>query len=392
MEQRLRTSVVTSLMSTMGTGLACVPRVYSLDMNTALLSLVGNKAIELRKRPTVQFALVVNVLVGFAASYRGRFSNIGEIFQDESSSYERTLDNLFGENMVTIPVKSHLLVRHLFEMSFGRLGSFGLQFAFEAKRATVNLFPSLVPKKLFLRGDSRAIESEVNTNHHVTVRDRRFGDGEDDVQAPLALFVDEVCGGIWIAHILLTEVRHRKRDDSTSFNGRQTHHALCPIEAVGTLVVANRTQRTLWTLDRRVPSFMPALFPGLLHLFEMFRVVLLFPGQGTFQRFGCFETGLNENIGVQRGELFAHGRVRGMVQLDPVLFVDVPSVATDCIEDFRKLLHGLCKQLCLFGCGMKLYLYRSIHTENIAYIQRNCKYRKISQEREKGGARFHPIA
>ena len=187
------TSIVSGLMTTTATGLTRMSWVNLLNTNTALLSLVGNEAIELSKRPTMHLAFVVHVLVVLAAPHLGSLTNISEIFKNDGCTTMGTGNYLFREDMITIPVKVLLLLSNLFEMSLSRFSSFGLQFAFEAKRATVNLFPSLVAEELFVRGDSRTIETQVNPNDGIIFRDNRFGYGENNMQPPFAFFTDEVC-------------------------------------------------------------------------------------------------------------------------------------------------------------------------------------------------------
>ena len=152
-EQTLRTSIVTSLMPTLATRLRRVTWVNLLDTDTALLPFVGNIAVQLGKRPPVQLALVVNVLVVFAASHLGRFSDVGEIFQDNRCTSRGTGDNLLTQNVITVLVETRLLATQFLEVTLCGFSSFDLQFTFESEGAAVNFFPSLASKKLFVRGD-----------------------------------------------------------------------------------------------------------------------------------------------------------------------------------------------------------------------------------------------
>jgi len=241
-------------MSTLATRLACVAWVNLLDTDTALLPLVGNEAVELGKRPTVQFPLILDVLVVLATSHLRGLTNIGEVLKDYGCTSGGTGNNLFTQNVIAVLVKSHLLIRQLFQVSLGRFGSFALL-------ACLNYL----------------------------------------------------------------------------------------------------------------------LFVGCLFFYN--------PRKGTFEGFGCFDASLNEDIGIQLRKLFSHLIVGRMVQLDPVLFVGVPSVTAHGIEHIRKLFYGVSQLLGLFGRHMKLYLYRSIHVNGIAYTQTYCKYTSVYEVKETGRKR-----
>jgi len=364
-------------MTALATRLGRVSRVNLLDANTALLPFIGDEAVQLSKCPTVQLALVVNVLVVFAASHVRVLTNIGEVLKDNRCASRGTGNNLFAEDMIAIPMKSRLLQRQLFQVSFGTLGSFGLQFSSQSEGTTVNLFPSFASQELTVAGYSRAVESQVNTDNRSILRNNRFRYGDDHMQPPFAVFADEVCCCVRIADVLLTKTWDREGNNGTSLNRREAYHALCPIEGIRALVVTDRAYKALRTRNRLKRWNGASLFLRFLNTLEVFGRVLLFPRKGTFEGFGCLTTGLNEDIRVQLGELFSHRMIRGMVQLDPVLFVGVPSVLTHSIEDVRKLSRRLFKHLCLFGGCMKLYLYRSIHTRSRTYTQRYCKYTQV---------------
>lgn len=57
-----------------------MPRVNLDHGDTPFLRFVGDEAIELGKRPTVQASFVVNVLVLLASPHLGGLANVGEVF------------------------------------------------------------------------------------------------------------------------------------------------------------------------------------------------------------------------------------------------------------------------------------------------------------------------
>src|SRR5205085_11144137 len=107
-EETLRTTVVTSLMSTFATGLGRVSRVDFHDLDTSFLCFVEDEAIQLSKAPPVKTSLRVSFLAFAIANLRG-CSNVGEIFQNESAARSGMLNNSLREDVIAIPVESHLL-------------------------------------------------------------------------------------------------------------------------------------------------------------------------------------------------------------------------------------------------------------------------------------------
>lgn len=353
-EQRLRTSVVTSAMPTTRTRLRRVAWVNLLDADTALLPFISNEAVQLGKCPTMQLAFVLNVLVFLAASNLGSLTDVGEIFKNNGCTSRGTDDNLLTEDMIAIPVETRLTLTQFLEVAFGGFSSFGLQFALEAKRATVNLFPSRVAKKVFVRGDSRAVESQVNANDGAILRHNRFGYGHDHMQPPLAIFVQQVGSGVGIAEVLTAKIRHREGNGLLAMRRRKSDHALCPIESVGMHVVTRTTSHTPRTLDRCEAWFRLAELSCFLNFFAVFCFVFSFPRKGTFERFGGLDTRLYQEVRHQPRTGRFGIVVRGMMQLDPVLFLRVPSVLTHHVIGMRELCQRLSECVGLFGGRMQV--------------------------------------
>jgi hypothetical protein len=140
------------LIATFRARLTGVSWVYLDDQLTAFLRFVSSKAIQLCKGPTVQLAFVLNSLLVLTTSHLRSFANVGEVLKDDGSALWSSLNDSLAEDMVTVPVKTSLLLRHLFEMSFSRLASFGLKLSTDAETAAINFFPVLVTKKVTLLG------------------------------------------------------------------------------------------------------------------------------------------------------------------------------------------------------------------------------------------------
>jgi len=161
-EETLRTAIGTMLITTTRTGLTGMPGVNDGYPDTTLLRFVGGKVIQLGKRPTMQLPLVLDVLVLLASTQMRRLTNIGEVLEDEGSPCRGVLNEAFGEDMICVPAESPLFARQLYEMSFRRLCSFGLQLAFETEATTLYFFPVRASQEASIGGHSGMVETEVN--------------------------------------------------------------------------------------------------------------------------------------------------------------------------------------------------------------------------------------
>lgn len=110
-------------------------------LDPVFLPFVFDKGVELRESPTMQFPLVLNVLVLFTTPDLGRFTDVGEVFQDNRCPSWGVLDDAFTQDVVTIAVESLLLFAHLFQVTFGRLRSVRLELATETEGTAIYPFP-----------------------------------------------------------------------------------------------------------------------------------------------------------------------------------------------------------------------------------------------------------
>src|ERR1700675_4791313 len=133
--------------------------------HSSFRSLIREKAVELVKAPCMQTALGSHILVCLATSDLACLSNVGQILNHDGATGCSILDNSLGEDMITVPVESHLFSRKLFEMLLGRLCSFGLEFALQTKAAAVNLFPVATTQKLTLRSNGWSVETQINAHN-----------------------------------------------------------------------------------------------------------------------------------------------------------------------------------------------------------------------------------
>src|SRR5205807_4579878 len=151
------------LIATLRTGLTGMPGVYLDDSDTSFLGFIGDEVIQLSECPTVQTSLSFGFLMG------DTLANSSQVLKHDRAPRSRMLHQTLREYMLAIPVEALLPFAQLFQVTFGRLRSVGLQFSLEAKRTTINLFPVTVAKELSRAGDSRPIQPQVNPDHLIAV-------------------------------------------------------------------------------------------------------------------------------------------------------------------------------------------------------------------------------
>src|SRR5437879_6353314 len=108
------------LIATLGTGLRRVPGVNFDHGYPFGLCLVGGESQELGKAPTVHPSL------SFALTVRDVLANVGEVLKHQGTAWHRVLDHAFRKHMVMVSSLPKQFSTQLFQVSFCRLGAFGL--------------------------------------------------------------------------------------------------------------------------------------------------------------------------------------------------------------------------------------------------------------------------
>lgn len=279
--------------------------------HTAFSSFIREKAVKRVKAPGMQAALDGNILVRLATSDLGCLSNVGQILNHDSAASGAVLHNSFGEDMITVPVESHLFSRKLFEVLLGRLCSFGLKFAFQAKATTVNFFPVASTKELTLGGDSGSVETQVNTHNLIDRGDVRLRDLYDHMQPVLPVAVNKIGSSDPMPLVLCAKTGYGKRDSHLTAGGGQTRCLGFPVESRGLQVVPHGAQLALRTFHRM------KLGDGITLLFGFFNFpggrnfMFLFSSTSTCEGFSCFDTRLDKQVTYQSRTPSYHGTSYG---------------------------------------------------------------------------------
>ena len=101
-EQGLRTAIIAGLVPTTRAHLRGMTWVYPFHADAAFLCLVERETIELSKGPTVQLALVIDVLVLLATSHLGGIPDVHQVLKDNRRAWGSVLNDTLGEDMIAV--------------------------------------------------------------------------------------------------------------------------------------------------------------------------------------------------------------------------------------------------------------------------------------------------
>ncbi len=240
--------------------------VYLDDIDTSFLGFIGDEVIQLSECPTVQAPFVLPMLLLFASSHLGRVSNVREVFQHDGRAKSSVLYDTLGKDMITVAVESLLFLTQLLEMFLGRLTSFRLKVSLETKITLVNLFPAPITMELPLAGDSRPIQSQVNPDHLIAVRDNWLRNIDHDMHPPSTHAETHISSSVFPSIVFGTVSRNRKGNTLLACTRRETNLLLLPVQGIGLLIVTDTTRlasRTVYGLE--LGSWLAA-FEGLRYL------------------------------------------------------------------------------------------------------------------------------
>src|SRR5262249_52983258 len=159
-------------------------------------------------------------------------SNVGEVLKHNSCAIRGMLNDTPGKDMITVPVEKGLPLAQLFQVTFGRLRSFGLQLSTHAEVTAINFFPVRITEELMLRGDSRMSKPKVYTYDQGGLFNVRFFDADHDVQPPFAFAITQIGGSNWIACVVLAEMRNGERDCLLTLRSGKTDRLCFPCQRV----------------------------------------------------------------------------------------------------------------------------------------------------------------
>ena len=301
------------LITTARTSLRSVARVNRYHLHSGFLNFVSKKSPELGKRPAMQPALAFTMPGAYPVS------NLSQILNHDSCARGGTLDNPFGENVVTITPKPYLSASQLSQVAFSRFSAFGLKCPPIAEVAVVNLFAMFLTKKLSLRSNRRVVKTQIHADNFTASNVVNFWQANYHIQPELTFAVKQVSTVNRIAGVF--------SGVATKWTGTTRPPALPVVKAVKlsvlpfltTLVVADRTKPRTWLTG--------------------FSTVFL-SSKSAFQSFGSLDPGCANKLARQHHQGF-NQIVSGFMKFNAVFLGVLPAVLTDIVKDLGESVQGL---------------------------------------------------
>ena len=233
-EQRAASSVIPRRECTAGARLRGQSRINRDHRTTASLGLVRDELANLGERPAVYPA---------RARSCGRLdprADVGQVLDDDRPSGWRDRDDLLGEHVIAIAAKQSLAMTHPAQSALGAPGSLRLQRPPVFEVAPFDRAPRLLTQESVGAGDGWLRQSEINADNSVGRGDLGGRNGHDGMQPPGSAAIHQVGRVMRSTHVLRGVGGNRKRHFLPTACGREARRLLCPVQAVGILVVPRR--------------------------------------------------------------------------------------------------------------------------------------------------------
>lgn len=334
------------------TSLRGMPGVYCHNLTSESLSLVLQKTFELGKTPGVEPAL------GFSTRGFDPRPDISEIFHNDSCAWLNAAENRGRKNVVAIPSESLFTTSEASKVPMSRLRTVGLQCTSKAEYSFNNFLHVSIAMKAVVRADSRASNTQVNTDSLVTGNEGNFRQANHDVEIEPSSAVDEVSRSRRTAHHILGIIGKVKQNLYSAMSGSQVHDTPLPIQGESVQIITRWAEHRLRALGSQ-----PFLLSGDCRL----------------HRFGSFLSGLDMQVRDEIRQSSLTVAVCQAMKRVGVAVVLFPSCTADNIERLGELLHCFMQSFSLFLRRLERYANRSIHTIIIPYIIRNLqiKYKEV---------------
>lgn len=392
LEQTLRTSIVTGLVSTSATGLTGMSWINFDHLYPMPCGFVGHETVQLCKRPTMEAAFDFHVLILLATSNPRRDANVFQVLEDKGTALWGVLYYPFGENMVMVSSLPKQFARKFFQVPCGRLGMFLLQLALQTEDAPLLLLPPLLTKKHMRRSHGRACQSEVNANDGLSRSNVRLRERDNYMQCETSLAITQVSTACPVSHVLHEVLRHGKGKFNAPVGGGKTRSIALPLDPIGALVIADRGYHALRTLHRFEAWYGASLLLCLCHFLGILFFFLGFPGKSRFHGFGGFDTRRTDQLRGKIGILHTKGIVRLFVQLGSIATLCRKSDMCNPIETRRVVVKRSLENGGLLMSWFQLYDKRSLHARRVYHIERDTVKSLLSREQKKGArVDTHPV-
>ncbi len=321
------------------TSLAGMAWVDHNHANASGFGLVDDEVLELGKRPGMQ-----SPPLSFAALDPA--SDVGQVLKYDGSPGLHGLDNLLGENVVTVTAESSLPAANLAEPTLGRFGSLALTLPLLAEDPGLNVLPLSMAEKPQIAGDGGAVDAKVDTNGLFVGADLWGRKIDNDVRPPTRRLVNQVAGANFTADHWEKVIRQNERNRYPTGRGGQANRSGCPVDLERVDVVS-------WWAGARMRTRNLAALSGQRQC-----------GRNGFRG---LDAGLNVQVADKLGEFSLEAAVGQLVERNAVLLFRVPSDTTDDVKCRRELTGCLRESVGLLGGRIQFDSDRSMHGMSIPY-------------------------
>lgn len=356
-EEGLRTTIVTSLVPTTRTGLGCVTRIDFDDLHAMCLSFVAQKAVELAEAPAMEASLPL------ALSHLSAFTDVAQVLNDESCTRLCVLNNALGEDVVMVFSLPKQFARKLLQVPFGRFASLFLKLAAKAENAAFLLFPPPLPQEAAIAGYSRPIETQVHANHFLGGRAFGSRNGHNDVEEIAALTETQISTTDLATNILLSMVGNAERAFHTPSYCSKAGGGGLPLHPVGSSVIPDTSECTLWATNRLKARKRLALLLGFSYLLWVCLFLFLLPCESRFDGFSGFHTSGTHQLSRKIGERCTQWVVGLFMQFDAIAALFSKAETGHLVEASRMFLKRSFEDAGLLWRWVQLCHNRSIHTK-----------------------------
>lgn len=328
--------------------LASVPGVNTDNPTALLFGFVGQKRAQLGKAPTVQ----PTVLPTTASLSPG--SDVGQIFNNDSSTGSYGVNDLPTELVVQVASKLKQFTRKPFEVSLSASGAFSLQGTTEPKVSVLKFTPATLAEEAIVGSHSRTAQTKVHTDRLAVIGKFNIGQGHHNMQPKATFTLDKVCAVEAAGSVKrrLEEVGHSDWKDNPTGDGGEAHSVVVREHPVATSIVPD------WRKFRvRAGHSLPFLAES----------------QSRLHRFSCANPSGADELGGQ-GRMLGSQRIIGrFMQFHAVLLAVLPTVITNGIETGRVLSDGFRENSRLCFCWVEKQSYCALHSLSVSYVARICK-------------------
>jgi hypothetical protein len=223
------------------TPLAGMPGVYSHNATAKSFSFVLQKSFELSEAPGMKPPF------GFSSGCFHSFSDVGEVFHNNSGTGFNAVKDRGRQHVVAIPSKALFTPSEASKMPSGALSAFGLQRTSEAKYSLNDFFHMPVAVKAVVRTNGRPGNPQVNADS-LAIRDESdIRQVNHDIQIKLTTSTKQVSSSSKLTDSIAGIPGHSNRDFHSALCGRQAYLAAIPIHLESVKVISWRTKPRLGT-------------------------------------------------------------------------------------------------------------------------------------------------